>query len=159
LPSRSKQAKSPEPTKAQTYLPSVLGEAEARLPSSVRARKRPEPSLRFHSSLPLVLMHTSTRSLPSSLVRRRRSPQTTGVEPPMPGICKLQAMFSSWPQCVGRLVSVLTPSFAGPRHCGQLSARANPTNEDAKRHARSRERAEVEYVTVGSPRRIRKEPR
>ena len=57
-------------------------------------RKRPLPSLRFHSSLPWVLTHRSTRSLPSSLVRKIRSPQTDGVEPAMPGKGKRQATFS-----------------------------------------------------------------
>src|SRR5262245_33310116 len=124
LPSRSKQPSSPEATNAHTCLPSVEGDAEAPLPSSRRTTRSLPPSFFFHNSLPAVLTHNSTRSPLSSLVRNSRSPQTIGVEPPMPGSGSFQARFSVALQEVGTPVSLLTPSRLAPRQCGQLSARA-----------------------------------
>src|SRR5262249_126833 len=126
LPSRSKQASSPLPTKAQTCLPSVLGEADAPLPSSERTLAVAVPSFLFQRCLPSVPTHINTRASPSCEVRKIRSPQTTGVEPPMPGSVSVQATFFEALHLVGRPVSELTPSFVGPRHCGQLSAAARP---------------------------------
>src|SRR5579875_3092791 len=97
-------------------------------------------------------MHRSQRSpWESALVRNRRDPQTIGVEPPMPGRGKLQAMFSVVLQRAGRLVSVLMPSPRGPRHCGQLSARTKPASVDTRRVVLNNEQNKGEGVTVGLP--------
>src|ERR1700722_14632443 len=82
------------------------------------------PSGRFHNSLPWVLMHRQTTSLPSTQVRKTRSPQMAGVEVPLPGSANFQAMLSVALHDVGRLFSVQMPLLSGPRHCGQLSAQA-----------------------------------
>src|SRR5437868_1619666 len=117
----SKHANSPVDTDAKTCLPSVLGDADAELPSLRMNRRSPVASLRFHNSLPSVLMHISTRSLSSALVRKMRSPQIAGVELPMPGSGNFQTIFSVALHFAGRPVSLEMPSFVGPRHCGQLS--------------------------------------
>src|SRR5207237_10732269 len=72
-----------------------------------------------------VATHTRTRSLPSELVRKMRSPQMIGVDPPMPGIGSFQAMFWLGPHWAGRLTSLETPFCTAPRHWGQLSAPAS----------------------------------
>src|SRR5262245_57655654 len=46
----------------------------------------------------------------------------TGVEPPIPGKGAFHTMFLVALHSVGTLVSLLTPSLAGPRHEGQFSA-------------------------------------
>src|SRR5258707_3508267 len=52
------------------------------------------------------------------------SPQTAGVEPPLPGNGIFQATFFCSLHAAGRLVSLLRPLLSGPRQAGQLSARA-----------------------------------
>src|SRR4051794_21083743 len=83
----------------------------------------PEPRNRFQSWRPLVLIHKRTKSSPSTLVRKMRSPHITGVEPPGPGMGNFQAMFFLSLHTAGSLVSLLTPLLSGPRQLGQLSAR------------------------------------
>jgi hypothetical protein len=81
----------------------------------------------------------SDTSDPSSLVTKTRSPQTHGVEPAIPGILSFHKMFLPSPHSVGTFVSLEMPSFVGPRHCGQLSARAAVTNAKAQvRHTMRR---------------------
>src|SRR5271156_6294584 len=53
-----------------------------------------------------------------------RSPQTTGVAPAGPGSGNLKTRLSALSNLVGRSFSSQTPLLCGPRHCGQLSARA-----------------------------------
>ena len=65
-----------------------------------------------------------------------RSPQMAGVEPPMPGILSFQATFFDSLHSVGRPVSLLMPSFSGPRHCGQLPATARPEASSRKEQAK-----------------------
>src|ERR1700677_3116598 len=80
-------------------------------------------TLFFQNSLPSVFTHMTTRSvLPSTLVRKMRSSQTAGVEPPGPGRSSFQAMFLVALHEIGRPFSAEWPSRLGPRHCGQLSA-------------------------------------
>src|SRR6516165_9485605 len=140
FPSRSKQAKSPVPLKTKTYLPSVLGDGEAWLASSRRNRALPLLNFCFHNCLPSVLMHKSTRSSPSSLVKNSRSPQIAGVAPLMPGNASFQTMFLVALHSAGMLVSAQMPSLFGPRHCGQFSPRAaathvtNPHNASNQQH-------------------------
>src|ERR1700722_10106934 len=52
------------------------------------------------------------------------SPQITGVELAGPGSGNRQARLSALSNLVGRFFSSQTPLLCGPRHCGQLSARA-----------------------------------
>src|SRR5262245_19427944 len=88
-------------------------------------------------------MQSRTRSLPSALVRKMRSPQMTGVESAMPGIGSFQTMFFFSLHSTGSLVSLQMPSLVGPRHCGQLSARTfavlERVKEDRKKENRKRE--------------------
>src|SRR4029077_13130979 len=87
VPLRSKQARSPLPTKNQTCLPSVEGEAEEPFPSSPRALPPALPRTFFHTTVPSVLTHSATRLSDSSpLVKKILSFQTHGVAPLMPGI-------------------------------------------------------------------------
>src|SRR5205807_3239146 len=105
-----------------TCLPSVLGVEEAMFPSPPIYRPMPSPSFRFHISFPSAPMHKRTKSLPSWLVRKMRFSQTIGVDPPWPGMASFQTTFFVSLHSAGRFVSLLTPSFVGPRHWGQLSA-------------------------------------
>jgi hypothetical protein len=50
------------------------------------------------------------------------------VAPAWPGSGNRQTMFSVLLHFVGSPVSLLTPLFRGPRHCGQFSARADVAN-------------------------------
>src|SRR5262245_59688847 len=134
LPSKSKQASSPLPEKAKTCLPSVLGDApEMVLPSSRICLYPPVvPTFFLHSSLPVVLTHSSASAPRSSLVRKMRSPQTTCVAPHSPGSGSFHRTLSSASHAVGRFFSLLMPSPVGPRHCGQLSAKAaDSANSDS----------------------------
>src|SRR5262245_52742479 len=95
-------------------------------------------------------MQRSETSEPSSLVTKIRSPQMHGVEPAIPGILSFQAMFlvSSFDSpfdstffsyhSVGTFFSLQMPSLLGPRHCGQLSARAMETSARITRHIEER---------------------
>ncbi len=107
---------------AQTWLPSVTGDGDAELPSSPRTALLPLPKVCRHNSLPEVDTPNRTRSVPEVLVTKIRSPQTTGVDPADPGMGSRQETFFSLLHWVGKLVSWLTPSLRGPRHCGQSSA-------------------------------------
>jgi hypothetical protein len=52
-----------------------------------------------------------------------RSPQTTGVELPLPGIATFQRTFLVSLHSTGGAAVGATPVMSGPRHCGQkLSA-------------------------------------
>ena len=62
-----------------TGLPAVEGEAEALLPSP-RTHRPAVAILCRHCSLPSVLMHSRTKSLPLELVKKMRSPQRIGVD-------------------------------------------------------------------------------
>src|SRR5437879_5411445 len=86
LPWKSKALKSPEPTKAKTYLPSVQGEEEASLPSSFLMTALTSRAIFcVHRILPSVETHQRTRSLLCEPVRKMRSPQMIGVDEPLPG--------------------------------------------------------------------------
>ena len=73
----------------------------------------PRPRLVFQSCLPAVFRQSRATSSPSSLVTKIRSPQMTGVEPPMPGIGAVQAMFLLVDHLTGRFFSALMPSRVG----------------------------------------------
>src|ERR1044072_9341191 len=60
----------------------------------------------------------------SATFRKIRSRQMMGVEPLQAGIASFHATFSSVVHFEGRFLSLLTTFSAGPRHCGQFSARA-----------------------------------
>jgi hypothetical protein len=64
--------------------------------------------------------HITTKSSPSTLVRKIRSPNTTGVAPAAPGNSSRHRRFSVVLQEVGTFRSSLIPWFNGPRHDGQL---------------------------------------
>jgi len=51
----------------------------------------------------------------------------------------------------GRLVSLLMPSLSGPRHWGQLSARAGPRQDSTTHKAGGRQRTATEGFTAASP--------
>src|SRR5262249_8794225 len=91
-------------------------------------------SLRFQSGLPSVLRHSRTRSLLSPPVRKRRSPQMTGVEPPLPGSGSFQTRLLVSLHCAGRRVSREIPLLSGPRPLGPFSGsgRAAPLSRRAQ---------------------------
>src|SRR5438270_13530163 len=65
-----------------------------------------------------------------------RSPQTIGVECPLPGRVVFQRMFLVSLHSTGGLASGATPVPSGPRHCGQLartSASPSPAASAAAR--------------------------
>src|SRR5260370_10853007 len=65
------------------------------------------------------------RTSPSvSVVRKRRSPQTTGDEWPRPGTGVFQNIFCSALHEAGRFLRREIPLAHGPRHPGQLSVAA-----------------------------------
>src|SRR5690606_13091982 len=99
--------RSPLPTNAQTCLPSVEGEGDAKFPSSERATLLPVPIVFFHSSLPSVLAQISSRLVLSAAteVRKMWSPQMTGVAPAWPGSGSFHTTFSVFVHLVGRSVS------------------------------------------------------
>src|SRR5262245_30169565 len=130
------QATSPLPTKNQTCLPSVDGDGEAVFPSSFFAARPPLPNGTRQISFPSVPMHMPTVAFVSSTeVRKILLPQTHGVELPSPGSLSFQRRFLLSPNSVGNPVSLETPSFFGPRHCGQFSADAGPANVTESRKA------------------------
>src|SRR5262249_26106562 len=90
--------------------------------------------------------------LPSSLVRKMRSPQTAGVEPPRPGSGSVQATFFVASHSVGRFVSLLMPSSVGPRHWGQLSARAAGIGDSSRADRVSRQHGARRRFTAAAPR-------
>src|SRR6478609_8886360 len=95
-------------------------------------------------------MHSSETSELSSLVTKMRSPQTHGVEPAIPGIFSFHTMFLLSPHSVGTPVSFEMPSLVGPRHCGQLTARAVVTNAKAQvRHTMRRVTADSSEMRGG----------
>src|SRR5262245_5563832 len=105
------------------FLPSVVGVGEASLPSSLRMMPRPAVPIFFvQISLPSVLRQMSTTVGPSPLRTKRRSPQTIGVAPPMPGNFSDQRTFLFSSQVVGRPISLEMPLRSGPRQEGQFSA-------------------------------------
>jgi hypothetical protein len=61
----------------------------------------------------------------SATLRKIRLPQMIGVDPDIAGMGSFHRMFSVplAVHLVGRFFSVLRPLCAGPRQCGQLSAR------------------------------------
>src|SRR5688500_2976798 len=94
LPLKSRHASSPVPTKNQTCLPSVDGDADDPFPSSPRAFARPLPTTFRQISLPSVPTHRATSwSRSSPLVRKMWSPQTHGVAPLIPGMGSFQSTF------------------------------------------------------------------
>src|SRR5215207_1067294 len=117
-PSKSKPLSTPVPVITHTLLPSVTGEGEDML--CLRIRVFPPPSLRFQTTAPFDLStHQRLRSSPPATLRKRRSPDTMGVEPLRSGIGSFHATFSAAVHLSGRLRSALTPFMSGPRHCGQ----------------------------------------
>ena len=86
---------------------------------------------------------------PSWQVRKMRSPQTAGVDSPMPGSVNFQARLSLSLQCVGRSFSLLIPSSAGPRHWGQFSADAAPAAASTRVEDRSKRTAERSFMAGG----------
>src|SRR4051794_23102184 len=78
-----------------------------------------------------------------------RSPQTIGVAPLGPGSGSFQATFSLSSHFVARPVSLLTPSPVGPRHCGQLSARAAASAASETRTAKPNRRM-AGYLKAGT---------
>jgi hypothetical protein len=59
----------------------------------------------------------------TALSTKMRSPQTTGVELPLPGIATFQRTFLVSLHSTGGAAVGATPVMSGPRHCGQkLSA-------------------------------------
>src|SRR5207248_591039 len=83
---------------------------------------------------------------PAVEVRKMGSSQTLGLDSRCPGSLNRQATFLISVHSVGRPVSELWPSFLGPRHCGQFSARAN----GAAAAAATRTAKRVRRVTGGS---------
>src|ERR1700733_10500832 len=65
------------------------------------------------------------------------SPHTTGVALDGPGSGKRQTRLSALSNLVGRFFSSQTPLLCGPRHCGQLSARADVENGELAVRART----------------------
>ena len=148
LPAKSYATSSPLPTKAKTSLPSVLHDAEARLPSSPRALPVPPLSDFAHFSLPSVPMQMRLRPFSSWAVTKMCSPQMQGVLAPGPGSFAFQTMFSSALHLAGKPFSFDMPSFFGPRHCGQFSADADIAPKASTKAARSRRIMDVSR-TVG----------
>src|SRR5215212_3279302 len=127
VPLKSNALRTPVPVITQTSVPSVTGEGVDMF--CLRSWWLPEPSGRFHSTVPLARStHQRYRLSPlrtfrsSATFRKTRSPQTIGVEPDQAGSCSFQATFSDADHFTGRLRSPLTPLSDGPRHCGQFSA-------------------------------------
>src|SRR6266849_2640086 len=110
------------------------------------------PTFFFQSSSPFVLTQIRASSLPSSAVRKMRSPQTAGVEPAQPGVLNFQTTFFDSSHSVGRFFSLLMPLLSGPRHCGQLSARTTTPNARITMDAMRNERADWQRVTAEVPR-------
>jgi hypothetical protein len=65
----------------------------------------------------------------------------------MPGIFSFQATFFVSLHSAGRPFSLEMPSFFGPRHCGQFSARGEPVNAIRRRRAR---RVRRTWITAGN---------
>src|SRR5436189_118279 len=81
----------------------------------------------------------------------RWSPQRPGVNPLNPGNASFQAIPCVVVHLVGRPDSVLTPFSAGPRHCGQLSARRGVLAARSSRHvARRLGSMTLGYARLGS---------
>src|SRR5688572_4203679 len=123
LPAKSKLLRIPVPVITHTLLPSVTGDGEDMF--CLRIFTLPLPSNFFQSVVPFVRStHQRYSSSFSATLRKIRSRQMIGVDPLHSGIASFQATFSSVVHFTGRFFSVLMPLSDGPRHCGQLSARA-----------------------------------
>src|SRR5262249_37888668 len=109
--------------------------------------------------LPSVLMHTSRILSPSWAVRKIFSPQTAGVDDPLPGKASFQATFLSALHSVGRFLAFAMPLLSCPRHCGQTaSARgcgstsaASVRETVARRKQPTNRQRQAGEVTAGSP--------
>src|SRR5262245_66321400 len=95
----------------------------------------------------------SDRFLPFSVawVRNTFSPQTIGVELPVSGSATFHFTFSVADHLTGRFFSVEKPCPVGPRHPGQLSARAVSANANSGTTAagQRRGRPQAEYGAGG----------
>src|SRR5262249_17690045 len=113
----------PVPVITQTFLPSVTGEGD----DIFCLRILVLPALRcfFQSASPLVRStHQRSRLSPSATFRKIRSPHMIGVAPVQLGIDSFQVMFTSALHLNGIFFSARMRLLFGPRHCGQLSAKA-----------------------------------
>src|SRR5262245_16977561 len=95
-------------------------------------------------------MHISATSSPSMDVMKILSSQMAGVEEPFPGNFSFQTTFLSAPHTVARPFSTECPSFLGPRHCGQLSAKAGGAVKATKAAMRSKRFTGISRVRVGT---------
>src|SRR6185369_9345209 len=126
LPAKSKALRMPVPVMTYTARPSVTGEGDDMF--CLRILTLPPPSSCFQSTAPFVLStHQRNRLSPSATLRKMRSRQMIGVEPLQLGSAVFQTTLSSVVHLSGRFFSLLVPLRFGPRHCGQLSARAAET--------------------------------
>ena len=102
------------------------------------------PAECISEELPAIETAINRRSLPSTLVTKTRSSQTTGVAPPGPGSGILHWTLDCRLQLEGIFFSSETPFPLTPRHCGQLSAFA----VDSKRvpHCRQTQKVKTQKV-------------
>src|SRR5437764_5420988 len=105
-------------------MPSVTGEGDDMF--CLLISKLPAAMCFFQRTVPWERpTHHSQRSCLSATFKKILSPQIIGVAPLLVGRGSFHATFSSRVQRTGRLVSWLTPSRLGPRHCGQFSPRTD----------------------------------
>src|SRR5438445_12597331 len=71
-----------------------------------------------------------------------------GVEPAIPGNGACHTMLSVALHSVGRFISLQMPLLAGPRHCGQLSARTAPVHTQPTRHTAKALRQPATFITA-----------
>src|SRR5688572_19407159 len=115
-----------------TRLPSVTGEALAYQLGSQFFSFSGYGTSFCQRSLPSArARHRRLRTVPPWLawVRKMRSPQRTGVELPGYSSGTFHLTFSLGPHVNGRPFSVEWPWPVGPRHAGQLSARATTAEQ------------------------------
>ena len=91
-------------------------------PSSPRTSLFPRLTTSLQRIFPSVPTQIKVSSWPTTAVRKILFPQTAAVAPPEPGSLSFQATFLSAAHVVGNRVSLLIPSFFGPRQFGQFSA-------------------------------------
>src|SRR5262245_32851993 len=108
----------------------------------------PLPISCFHSILPSgLLILSATRFSPSIAVMNRLLAQIAGVLAPSAS-GHFQAMPDLSSHFRGRLLSLLTLSPLGPRHCGQLPARADMAKPERTSTTKAKHRRLIRYSWV-----------
>ena len=151
---------------AITCSPSVAADADAHVPfsgcdascgvSSLATRSQTTLPVLRSSAMTTYLCATGVRpsgacaAAPSTVVgtavvTKTRSPQTTGVAEPRPGISTFQRMFFPSAHSRGGVAVLDTPVACGPRHCGQKrsAAAGRPGRRASARPKTNRQQTEA----------------